>query len=175
MALPRGIPALLAGLGLLFAAAVAHAAPKTVVINQVKLSTQQQQALSQQLGAQLIPGRFWYDHLSGAWGLEGGPAQGLLPPGLPVPGKLWFGASGGQSAVVVNGRALHPVDILRLQQAGVPVRPGRYWVRADGVGGLEGGPPSFNLRAMMAPRRPTGGANRPGPFSTYDLTGIAVY
>jgi hypothetical protein len=171
MALPRGIPALLAGLGLLFTFGSARAEPK-VVINRVALTPPQAQALGQQLGARLQPGRYWYDHLSGAWGFEGGPAQGLLPPGLPVPGQLWFAASGGQTPVVVNGRALHPVDLQRLQQAGIPVRPGRFWLRSDGVGGLEGGPPSFNLRAMLAGAG--GGRTRSGPFSTYDLTGAAV-
>ena len=171
MTLPRAISAILLCLVAL-AWVPARAQPQPVVINRVALAPAQVDALSARIGARVQPGRYWYDHRSGAWGVEGGPAQGLLPAGLPVPGRLWLEASGGQTQVVVNGRALHPVDITRLRAAGVPVQRGRFWLDASGIGGVEGGPPSFNLRAMMGGG---GSGGRKGPFSTYDLTGTAVY
>jgi hypothetical protein len=67
-------------------------------------------------------------------------------------------ASRGNTRVVVNGRELHARDVQALQRC-TPVMPGRYWVEASGIGGYEGGPPSFNLAALCAA---AGGGRRGG-------------
>ena len=57
---------------------------------------------------------------------------------------------------------------------------GRYWVNAQGVGGVEGGPPAFNL-AACAPRQGGGSSTRTycddaGNCSSHGLWGwISTY
>ena len=46
-----------------------------------------------------------------------------------------------------NGRELHVLDVAALQRCLIVV-PGNYWVLANGVGGLAGGPPQFNFAAL---------------------------
>jgi hypothetical protein len=60
--------------------------------------------------------------------------------------------SGGGTGVFFNGRELHPLDVLALRTFTV-VYPGRYWVNSQGIGGLEGGPPSFNLVTLAQQSR----------------------
>ncbi len=146
------------------------AKPCAVVINRKTLARTQIQSLQRQLGATLQCGRFWYDARSGAWGRENGPAQGLMPSGMAIGGRLWSRASAGNTGVVVNGRELHRTDVARLVAAGVRVQRGRYWLNANGVGGYEGGPALFRLGAPSGRR-----AQRKGVLSSYDLTGLAVY
>lgn len=172
MHLPR-IGAFALALTLLVPAAGFAGAKSDVVINRVALSRAKVRALSKRLGARISPGRYWYDSLSGAWGIEGGPMQGVLPPRLPIRGRLRLDASGGGTGVVVNGRELHPFDVRRLVSAGVPVRRGRFWLNHRGVGGVEGRPASFDLSRALGLRGPS--PRRKSPFSTYDLTGVAVY
>ena len=52
-----------------------------------------------------------------------------------------------------------------LQQLG-PVFPGRYWMNAQGVGGMEGGPAIFNVGAAIAAQQKKGG----GMGSGYNRT-----
>ncbi len=169
--LPRFICALVLGLAL-FAASPAMAKSNSIVINRRALSASQVQHLERMVGARLSAGRYWYDARSGAWGLERGPMQGILPAGLPIPAPLWRQASNGHTGVIVNGRELHRADVQRLVAAGVPVRRGRYWLNANGIGGYEGGPAAFNLKAMLQSRRSGG---RKSILSTYDRTGVAVF
>jgi hypothetical protein len=103
---------------------------------------------------------YWYDPVSGATGLWGGPALAFLPPGLELPGPLPAEASGGGrgalTGVFVNGRELHPVDVAALQQLVGQVLPGRWWVDAQSNYGLEHGPALGNLGAIAAARRRAG-------------------
>lgn len=122
-------------------------APPAVVINGVALSSDTVRALAMRYGVRPPPGRYWYDRVSGAWGYEGGPMAGQVVPNLAIGGPLRPNASGGGTAVFVNGRELHPMDVAALQRC-TPVYPGRYWVNAQGVGGYEGRLPSFNLAAL---------------------------
>jgi hypothetical protein len=89
-------------------------------------------------GAPVPPGRYWYDNVSGLWGLE-----------------LRADASGGMTAVFVNGRALHPLEVQYLQQLFGYAMPGRYWLDWQGNLGAEGGPPLVNLPAAAQ----SGGGN----------------
>jgi hypothetical protein len=85
------------------------------------------QALERGYGVPIKPGRYWYDGVSGVWGLEGGPAEGQIHPGLRLGGPLKRDASKGRTGVIVNGRELHELD-----GGAAPLRdgdPGRYWAR----------------------------------------------
>ena len=59
---------------------------------------------------------YWYDPVLGAWGPRGGPIMGFILPGLNIGGPLQEDASGGGTNVFVNGRELHPYDLMALQQ-----------------------------------------------------------
>ena len=99
---------------------------------------------------QLPDADFWYDPVLGAWGLKGGPTRGFTAPGLNFGAPLQADASGGGTMVFVNGRALHPYDLMALQQITGPIMPGRYFITAQGIAGFEGGPPMWDLRASAA-------------------------
>lgn len=120
-----------------------------VVVNGAALAPNVLMALQQQYQTRIAPGRYWYDPMSGAWGREGGPAEGQIAPGHALGGPLRADASRGDTRVFVNGRELHARDVQALQRC-TPVMPGRYWVAANGIGGYEGGPPTFNLAALCA-------------------------
>lgn len=120
-----------------------------VVVNGVALEAATVRALEQAYRVPIQPGRYWYDPVGGVWGVEGGPAQGQIQPGLRLGGPLRPDASRGRTGVFVNGRELHVMDVQALQRC-TPVIPGRYWVMANGIGGYEGGPAMFNLAALCA-------------------------
>jgi len=136
---------LLIALGLALAAVAVVAGD--VYVNGAALDTQTRGALERAYAVPIQPGRYWYDTVSGVWGLEGGPAAGQIHPGLQLGGPLRRDASRGTTGVVVNGRELHVLDVAALQRC-VRVVPGRYWVLANGVGGYEHGPASFNLTVL---------------------------
>jgi hypothetical protein len=141
------------GLALVAVAALAN----DVVVNAVTLDAQTKTALERAYGVPVAPGRYWYDPVSGVWGYEGGPAMGQIHPGLRLGGPLRRDASQGRTGVIVNGRELHALDVAALKRC-VPVVPGRYWVTANGVGGHENMPPSFNL-AQLCGGRAGGGSS----------------
>lgn len=121
---------------------------RSISINGVVLTISEIRAIEQQYGVQLADGQYWYDRKCGAWGVEGGPTAGFVMPGIAVGGPLRPDASGGNTNVFINGRELHNVDVLGLQQLG-PVLPGRYWVDSLWNCGFEGGLPLFNLAQLM--------------------------
>lgn len=120
-----------------------------VFINGAQLAIDKQRALEQAYRVPIRPGRYWYDAVSGVWGLEGGPALGQIHPSLNLGPPLRSDASKGNTRVFVNGRELHSMDVMALRRC-TPVMPGRYWVLANGIGGYEGGPPLFNLAALCS-------------------------
>jgi hypothetical protein len=142
MRLMRGVLVALA-LGGTAAAALAE----EVFINGVRLERDTRDALEKSSGVRIPPARYWYDRISGAWGVEGGPAQGQVQPGMQLGGPLRADASRGNTGVFINGRQLHALDVAALQRC-TPVIPGRYWVLANGIGGNEGAPPTFNLAVL---------------------------
>lgn len=145
------------------AAAGAARAQNQVIINGQPLDRQTVAALEQAYQTRLQPGRYWYDPVSGLWGWEKGPSAGQIHPGLNLGGRLRADASGDGTGVFFNGRELHPQDVYLLQQLAGTVIPGRYWVNALGVGGVEGGPPVFDLRALAAQRGGGRGWYHAGP------------
>ena len=117
-----------------------------VIVNAVPLTVETVRELQQIYPVPIGPGRYWYDPVSGAWGMEGGPIAGQMLPGLRLGGPLRADASRGTSGVFINGRELTHGEKSYLEQAcRTPVYPARYWVNGYGIGGLEGAPPSFNL------------------------------
>ncbi len=146
-----GVLAALAGLIALAAAApaVAQSAP-TLIVNGEQLDDDTVAAIAEAYGG-VVPGRYWYDPMTGLYGREGGPtlAQGM--PGLNLGGPLRADASGGGTGaltgVFINGREIHPDEYAYLQSVFGTVLPGRFWMNAQGIAGYEGGPPQFNLAA----------------------------
>ena len=134
-----------------------------IIVNSVPLTVETVRELQQIYPVPIRPGRYWYDAVSGAWGMEGGPIAGQMLPGLRLGGRLRADASRGTSGVYINGRELTQGEKSYLEQAcRTPVYPGRYWVNGYGIGGFEGAPPSFNLALCGR----TGGQNRGRGSST---------
>jgi hypothetical protein len=130
---------------------------RNVVINDHRLSDSELTQIEQTYRVHLPDANFWYDPVLGAWGLKGGPTRGFTSPGLNLGGPLQANASGGGTQVSVNGRILHVVDLMALQQVTGPIMPGRYFITAMGLAGYEGGPPQWDLRAMIAQSQRGGG------------------
>lgn len=141
---------------LLILAGAGAQAQAPVVVNQVEIESAQLQALAGRYGYQIAPGRYWYDTMTGAWGLEGSGTRGFIAAGLGLGGPLRADASGGRSGVFVNGRELADSDIQAFQALGIPVQTGRWWLDAQGNGGIEGGPVSFNLYWIAQQARASG-------------------
>ncbi len=49
-----------------------------VMVNGVALDSKTKQALERTYGVPIRPGRYWYDKVSGVWGIEGGPAFHII-------------------------------------------------------------------------------------------------
>lgn len=141
----------------------ALASANDVFVNSVRLDRTTLSALENAYGVQIAPARYWYDPISGVWGVEGGPGLGQIHPGLRLGGSLQANASHGDTGVFVNGRELHRLDVAALQRC-TPVFQGRYWVAANGIGGYEGGPATFNLAVLCA--NAAGGGGRAGGGSS---------
>lgn len=149
-----------------FAPAVpaATGAAEAIIVNARALSGDELGSL-QRIGVRVQPGRYWYDRVSGAWGVERGPTAGFIAAGLALGGPLRVDASGGGTGVFINGRELHPLDVAALSQL-VQVLPGRWWVNAKGDFGPEGGPLWGNLWPLAQQRH---GAR--SPWSGYSRDG----
>ncbi len=141
----------------------------SVVVNDVRLTDEQLRQLEQRFKLRIAGGTYWYDQVSGAWGMQGGPTVGFTQPHLELGGKLRPDASSGNTGVFINGRELHQQDVLALRQLTPYVIPGRYWVDPRGIGGYEGGPPVFDLRSLA---RAVGGG-RGGAWS-YASHGVGI-
>lgn len=123
-------------------------AQRQVFINRTRVNADTLQLLERAYGTRIPDGRYWYDRVSGAWGLERGPTQGFTLAGMPLGGPLPADISGGGTGVFINNRELPPADLTALVRLTGPVQPGRYWVDAEGNAGMEGGPVMVNLRVL---------------------------
>jgi hypothetical protein len=135
-------------------------APATALADQPGIVVNGQPLSMQEVlhyGVDVPPGRYWYDQVSGFWGVEGGPSVGQIMPDLPLGGALRADASSGNTGVFINGREIHMQELLDLQEIFGEVPFGRYWLGADLVGGVEGGPPSFEL--VPAPKQAEAGGS----------------
>lgn len=78
-------------------------------------------------------GRFWYDRESGAWGFDGGPAEGFVPAGMDLGGPMRPDASNGHTGVFVNGRELPARELIALRQlAGEAIGEGHHSLDGNG-------------------------------------------
>ena len=158
-------------------AAAEATATKKVVINGTQLSAKDIQALERSYGVPLQTGQYWYDKMSGLWGYAGQPTAGKIYPGLQLGGPLKANASNGNTGVFINGRELPVIEVQYLQQLGT-VYKGRYWMNAQGVGGIEGGPAIFDLGAAARQRSGGGlygGNSRTTPFGHIGSDGKCSY
>jgi hypothetical protein len=121
-----------------------------VVVNGQPISKAAVHALEEVYRTNVPDGRYWYDPVSGLWGLEGGPGIGQIAPAMNLGGRLSAHASGSQTGVFVNGREIHHSELAFLQRLYGGVRRGRYWLNHRGIAGFEGGPARFDLRAAVA-------------------------
>jgi len=161
----RNASGLIAVLWLVLGIGAGHAADRRtgIIVNSVPLTVDTVRQLQQIYPVPIRPGRYWYDAISGAWGLEGGPIAGQMLPGLRLGGRLRSDASRGTSGVFINGRQLMLGEKSYLEQTcRTPVYPGRYWVNGYGIGGFEGAPASLNLALCGA----GSGQSRGGGSST---------
>jgi len=118
-----------------------------VIVNEAPLSDEEVASLERLYGARIQDGAYWYDGISGAWGVEGGPTSGFIEAGLHLGGPLHAGASNGDTDVFVNGRELHPHEVAALQRL-LPVFPGHYWIDPQGNFGYEGKSAVANLLGL---------------------------
>jgi hypothetical protein len=137
------------------AKAPAPTGPRKVVINGVTLDEKELARVEKEYRIRIPEADYWYDPVLGAWGARNGPTMGFILPGLRLGGPLPADASGKGTSIFVNGRELHPLDVMALQQVTGPIPPGRYFITAQGLAGYEGGPPLWNLLAMAG--SPSGG------------------
>jgi hypothetical protein len=108
-------------------------------------------------------GQYWYDAQSGLWGLQKGPAQGVIAPGMAL-GALAADASAGDTGVFINGRQLPQIELVWLSSRVGAVAPGRYFLDPWGNAGPEGGPAVVNLYAAAGGGAGGGGGGGGGTF-----------
>lgn len=152
---------------------------RSVFINRSQVPADTLQLLEQHFQTTIPDGRYWYDAVSGAWGMEGGHTRGFTLAGLPLGGRLPANISGGGTGIFINGRELHPLDVQALQSLVGQLLPGRYWLDAQGYAGYEGGPAIANLQqlAQQLYRQGSGvGENYGGGAGAYSnpRTGIGI-
>ena len=117
---------------------IVEEAEEEIYINNNKLTPSQINELEELYGVKPIPGKYWYDSMSGSYGIYQGASLGVLFPGHEF-GNLPADASNGNSGVFINGRELPELDIQFLEWIfGVQRTPGRYWQDSLGNIGVEG-------------------------------------
>jgi hypothetical protein len=129
---------------------------RNVLINGHRLSGGDLDRLEAAYRIHIDDADYWYDKVLGAWGVKGGPTLGFIVAGLDLGGSLQADASDGETQIFVNGRELHLYDALALQRVTGPIVPGRYFITAHGLAGLEGGPPLWNLAQLAAQSQGSG-------------------
>jgi hypothetical protein len=159
--------------------ALAEDSVSQVVVNSVVIEPAALEQLELQYQVRIPAGRYWYDPVCGAWGIEGGPASGITVPGATLGGPLRADASGGSdrgtlTGVFINGREIHPMDLQALCQL-IPVGPGRYWVDAWGNAGYEGMPAVVNLWQLARSQGGGKGYHHAGPGGYTGSDGETFY
>jgi hypothetical protein len=97
-----------------------------------------------------VPGRYWYDSRSGAWGYEGRQTGGFLYPGHDY-GPLAANASNGDTGIFINGREITSMEAMALKKLFGVVYQGHFWIDGgNGNVGVEGNPmPVANIAVAM--------------------------
>lgn len=129
-----------------------------VIMNNKEWDANDLTAFEQVYGKAPAPGDYWYDKISGMYGVMGQPAAGFLRPGHEY-GDLPSYASNGNTKVFFNNRELSQIEYMGLcATIGTYVMPGHYWLDAMGNAGMQGNPfPLVNLFAAAQQRNFGGG------------------
>jgi len=120
-----------------------------VYINRIKVEAGTLTTLERAYQVNIQDGRYWYDRVCGAWGLEGGPTVGFIMAGLDLPGPMPADISGGGTGIFINGREIHPMDQRGLHQLFGVTYAGQYWLDAQGNLGVMNGPFIVNIVAAI--------------------------
>jgi hypothetical protein len=138
------------------------------MINGRPLNAEQLRQLQAAYG-RIFPGRYWYDPISGYWGLEGRDPAGYTQPGLDF-GPVSPRASNGHTGAFLNGREISLGEqLLYCRIFGTAPGPGRFWLDGrTGYVGLEGFPyPLDNIITRIQQAR--GGSRG---FARGDMVGV---
>jgi hypothetical protein len=109
-----------------------------VIINNIVLSREQLRDIINKYGIEPKPGNYWYDPVSGLYGVTGYPSYGFMYPGHNF-GVLNRNASSGNTGVLINGRELPQTEWAVFSYViGYYVQPGKYWLDSRGNVGNEG-------------------------------------
>jgi hypothetical protein len=136
---------------------------KNFIVNDEAVDTAIIHQLEKTYGVKCIPGNYWYDKLTGAFGVKGGPCTGIGVAGLNIGGALKTNASGGGTNVFINGRDLHPQDVAGLQTFMQPM-PGRYWMDAYGNFGYENYPVAIGNIYVLWKAKFAGGGKKSSSY-----------
>lgn len=113
---------------------------ETVIINEIKLSSEKLDELENTYGVKPRPGNYWYDKKSGLYGVVGYPAYGFMFPNHDF-GQIKQNASNGNSGIIVNGRELPQTEwAIWSYMLGYWIQVGSYWLDHNGNAGYEGSP-----------------------------------
>jgi hypothetical protein len=117
-----------------------------VIINNTVLSKEQIREIATRYGVEPKAGNYWYDPVSGLYGVSGYPSYGFMFPGHNF-GVLQKNASSGNTGVLINGRELPQLEWAVLSYViGYYIQPGSYWLDSNGNVGYEGNKnPVLNL------------------------------
>jgi hypothetical protein len=109
-----------------------------IIINNIVLTKSQLLEIKNRYGIEPKPGNYWYDRLSGLYGVYGYPSYGFMYPGHNF-GELSRNASSGNTNVLVNGRELpQPEWAVWSYVLGSYIQPGSYWFDSQGNIGYTG-------------------------------------
>jgi len=117
---------------------------KNIIVNDQLVDSSVISQLEKTYSVKFVPGNYWYDKMTGAFGKQDGPCTGIGVAGLDIGGPLRATSSGGTTKVFINTRELHAEDVQGLQTF-MQVIPGRYWMDAYGNFGFENYPALGNL------------------------------
>jgi len=111
-----------------------------VIINGSALSAEQVMELENRYRVKAQPGNYWYDAISGLYGIVGQASAGFMYPDHNF-GTLDRNVSNGYTGVIVNGRELPQAEwAVWSQVLGYWINPGSYWFDSKGNAGYEGNP-----------------------------------
>ncbi len=144
-----------------------------VYINRIRLTSDKLRALESAYQTRIQNGRYWYDKVCGAWGVEDGPTTGFIMAGLDLPGPMPSDISRGGTGIFINGREIHPMDQRGLHQLFGITYQGNYWLDSQGNLGPVGGPTIVNIvyAIQAAQQQQSGGSVTHGYGSSYGSRG----
>jgi len=109
-----------------------------VIVNGRALTRMEAVMLQTLYGAIPAPGRYWYDPVSGLYGVEGRGASGFVRANHAF-APLQADASGGDTNIFLNGRQLNLAEATFWRAVlGEGFGQGRWWLSGTGLVGVEG-------------------------------------